>query len=69
MNKEKLMTDTDTDKLALISDCPFLMCVFYVPSNEMTSHIKETQSNERTVRNFSGTVKGTRSMRSWVFIN
>ena len=27
-NKEKLMTDIDTDKLALISDCPFLMCVF-----------------------------------------
>ena len=26
-NKEKLMTDIDTDKLALISDCPFLMCV------------------------------------------
>ena len=28
------MTDIDTDKLALISDCPFLMCVFYVPSNK-----------------------------------
>ena len=27
-NKEKLMTDIDTDKMALISDCPFLMCVF-----------------------------------------
>ena len=37
VNKEKLMTDIDTDKLALISDCPFLMSVFYVPSNEMIS--------------------------------
>ena len=38
MNKEKLMTDIDTDnKLALVSDCPFLMCVFYVLSNEMMS--------------------------------
>ena len=36
-NKEKLMIDIDTDKLALISDCPFLMCVLYVPSNEMIS--------------------------------
>ena len=27
-DKEKLMTDIDTDKLALISDFPFLMCVF-----------------------------------------
>ena len=27
VNKEKLMTDIDTDKLGLISDCPFLMCV------------------------------------------
>ena len=27
-DKEKLMTDIDTDKLALISDCPFLKCVF-----------------------------------------
>ena len=28
-DKEKLMIDMDTDiKLALISDCPFLMCVF-----------------------------------------
>ena len=26
-NEEKLMTDIDTDKMALISDCPFLMCV------------------------------------------
>ena len=33
-NKEKLMTDIDTDKLALISDCPFPVCVFYVPSNK-----------------------------------
>ena len=42
------MKDTDTDKLALISDCPFLMCVFYVPFNEMISlwqrEKKETQS-------------------------
>ena len=37
VNKEKLITDIDTDKLALISDCPFLMCVFYVPSNKMIS--------------------------------
>ena len=27
-NEEKLMIDIDTDKMALISDCPFLMCVF-----------------------------------------
>ena len=30
--KKKLMTDIQKDKLALISDRPFLMCVFYVPS-------------------------------------
>ena len=35
--KKKLMTDIQKDKLALISDSPFLMCVFYVPSNEMMS--------------------------------
>ena len=37
MNKEKRMSDIDTDNLALISDSPFLMSVFYVPSNEMIS--------------------------------
>ena len=46
--KKKLMTDIQKDKLALISDSPFLMCVFYVPSNEMMSlwqrEKEETQS-------------------------
>ena len=37
VSREKLMTDIDTDKLAVASDCPFLMCVFYVPSNKMIS--------------------------------
>ena len=31
------MTDIDTEKLALISDSPFLMCVFYVSSNDEIS--------------------------------
>ena len=31
------MTDIDTDKLAVASDSPFLMCVFYVPFNKMIS--------------------------------
>ena len=48
VNKEKLMTDIQKDKLALISDCPFLICVSYVPSNEMMSlwqrEKEETQS-------------------------
>ena len=48
VNKEKLMTDIQKDKLALIFDRPFLMFVFYVPSNEMMSlwqlEKEETQS-------------------------
>ena len=42
------MTDIQKDKLALIFDRPFLMFVFYVPSNEMMSlwqlEKEETQS-------------------------
>ena len=39
MNKEKLLTDIDTEKFALIFDSPVLMCVFFcVPFNKMMSH-------------------------------
>ena len=50
MNKEKLMTDIDTDKLALISDSPFLMCVFYVPSNDRNDILMKPRAirNKRT---------------------
>lgn len=47
----------DTDTLALISDCPFLVCVFYVPFNEMISLWQRKKENyvrnEKSARNFS----------------
>ena len=53
------MTDIDTDKLSLISDSPFLMCVFYVPSNDRNEILMKPRAirNERTVRNFSETLR------------
>ena len=46
-NKEKLMTDIDADKLALMSDCPFLMCVFtFLP---MKCYLYDNQDSFRPV--------------------
>ena len=63
VNKEKLMTDINTDKLALIwlsfsHEC--FLCSFQW--NDISMKPRAIR-NERTVRNFSEAVKGTCSMR------
>ena len=44
MNKEKLLTDIDTDKFALIFDSPVLMCVFAFLS--IKCYLSETRRNK-----------------------